>query len=80
MTDISEANMLRKACYAALERADIQGLPKGKRKDQAAFEFMCGVATGLQLAGHPEAGHVIGYINMVLSTRGFAEVERVARG
>lgn len=76
--DLSTANMLRRACYATVERMAAQGHTAGKRRDAAAFEFVCGIATGLQLAGHPEAQHVIGYINMVISVRGYAEIERVA--
>jgi hypothetical protein len=41
--------------------------------------FFIGAATVLQNLDHPEAGHVLGCVSMILTVRGYGEVVKVAK-
>lgn len=71
-------NMLQKLCTKFVERSEALGL-KGKKREEACFEFMCGAATALQVAEHPEAEHVTNVVAMIISVRGYLEVAMIAK-
>jgi hypothetical protein len=70
-------NMFQKLCCQFVERANYLGL-KGKSREVECLAFMVGAATVLQNTDHPEAGHVLGCVSMILTVRGYSEVVRVA--
>ena len=70
-------NMLQQLCTKFVERSEALGL-KGKKREDACFEFMCGAATALQAVGHPEADHVTKIVAMLISVRGYGEVVNIA--
>lgn len=69
--------MLKTLCKAFVQRADHQNL-KGKKRDDMALEFMVGAYAALAAAKHPEAEHVGAVVAMVICTRGFSEVKKIA--
>lgn len=69
--------MLKTLCKTFVERAEHQGL-KGKARDTAAIEFMVGAYAALTATEHPEANHVGTNLQLVICTRGYSEVKRVA--
>lgn len=71
-------NMFQTLCVQFVERVEQFGL-KGKARETECFGFFVGAATVLQNIDHPEAGHVLGCVSMILSVRGYIEVARVAK-
>lgn len=69
--------MLKALCKQFVARAEALGL-KGKKRDGALMEFMCGSYAALQAAGHAEAEHVGTVIAMIFSVRGFSECQKIA--
>ncbi len=52
---------------------------KGRARDKAALEFFLGAAAGLLAAGNTIAGnHVLRVAAMLITTRGYAEVQAIA--
>lgn len=50
---------------------------KGKRRDANALEFMCGASQALVTVDHPDAQCVLAVTAMLITTRGFSEIERL---
>ena len=71
-------NMFQTLCCQFVERVETIGL-KGKARETECFAFFIGASTVLQNLDHPEAGHVLGCVSMILSVRGYGEVARVAK-
>lgn len=70
--------MLQHLCSIFVGRAKTFGL-KGKKRDEALIEFMCGAYYALDHAGlDKEAGIVGATTLMVFPVRGFAECGRIA--
>lgn len=67
-----------KIALAFKARAEMLGY-KGKKRDDAALDYITGAMVGLYLAGKPvEADHLGVVAAMVIAPRGFREVERMA--
>jgi len=61
-----------------VERATAQGL-KGKRRDDAVLDYFCGAYIALKAIGETDCAHHVGTITgLVLATRGYDEVVRLA--
>lgn len=71
-------NTFQSLCCAFVERAEYLGL-KGKNREIECLGFFVGAATALQNTNHPDAGHVLGCVSMILTVRGYGEVARVAK-
>ncbi len=71
-------NMFQTLCIQFVERAEYLGL-KGKAREAQCLSFFVGAATVLQNLNHPEAGHVLGCVSMILTVRGYGEVVKVAK-
>lgn len=70
-------NQLKTACRKFVERAEYLGY-KGKRRDEAALDFICGWAGAMADAKHPELNHITNCLAMIIAVRGYAEVKRIA--
>lgn len=54
---------------------------RGRRRDDAALDYFLGAATGASIAGDETLALALGNLTgLVLSLRGYAEVERLAKG
>jgi len=51
---------------------------KGKQRDKLALEFFVGCCVGLEIAGHPDAQCVLNTTALLIATRGYGEVVRIA--
>jgi hypothetical protein len=71
-------NTFQSLCVQFVERVEYLGL-KGKARETECLAFFVGAASALQTVGHPDAGHVLGCTSMIVSTRGYGEVARVAK-
>lgn len=61
-----------------VRRSEALGL-KGKKRDEAAMDFFCGAFAALEAMKHGvEASNLATVIALVLSTRGYSEVEKWA--
>jgi hypothetical protein len=72
--------MLKTLCQAFVARATTLGL-KGKKRDAALIDFMCGAYAALA-AKDPhgdEARHLATVLGLVFTTRGYSECERIAK-
>lgn len=69
--------MIKTLCKFFVERSEALNL-KGKKRDEAAFEFLIGAHTALVAVGHPEADHVRVVTTYSIAFRGFKEVQRIA--
>lgn len=71
-------NILNQLAKQFRDRATAQGL-RGKAADKAAIEFFLGAAAALGMVGKTDdMNQVINWTSLVLCTRGFREVERMA--
>jgi hypothetical protein len=69
---------LREVCAQFVGRAEALGY-KGRRRDQAAIDFLCGVSCGARLAGDTKmSDHILMVIATTIATRGYGEVVRFA--
>jgi hypothetical protein len=69
---------LRDACAQFVGRADHLGY-KGKTRDRAAIDFLCGLSCGARLAGDTKmSDHILMVIATTIATRGYGEVVRFA--
>ena len=69
--------ILIETCKSLVERCDALGL-KGKKADNEAVTYFCGVYTGLRLAGKEEDAAYIGrMVAIVIAVRGMSEVRRI---
>lgn len=69
---------VRWICQQFVERSEALGY-KGKRRDDAAIDYMVGAAQGCIAAGEKDVGESIGRIvYMSVSTRGYKEIQRLA--
>lgn len=74
------AELNKTLCESFIGRAELQEL-KGKKRDTAAIEFMCGAIAALDAVGKvDEANHLAMVTAMLICTRGYDEVERIAKG
>lgn len=69
--------MLKTLCKAFVQRSEALNL-KGKKREDAAFEFLIGAHTALAAVNHPEADHVRTVTTFIIATQGFREVKRIA--
>ena len=70
--------VLKQLCIGFVERAKACDL-KGKKRDAALIDYMCGAYQALTLAGRADdANHVGTMLAMVFTVRGFSECERIA--
>jgi hypothetical protein len=69
--------MLKNLCQTFVTRAENLGL-KGKQREAALIEFMCGAYAVLHATKHPEAEKVGVVLSMVFVVRGFSECLRIA--
>ena len=71
--------MLHKIADAIRTRGDALGWEPGRKRDEdKAFEAWVGAANALKLCLHPEAPHVIGYLNMILAVQGYDETVQLS--
>lgn len=70
-------NTIQTLCVNFVERAEYLNL-KGKKRDEAAIEFLVGAASALQITNHAEANHVLTCVAMAICPRGYGEVKRIA--
>lgn len=63
-------SMLRQLAIKWRERESALGY-KGKRAENAAFEFFIGATAALQISGHPDADHVGTCAALILATAPF---------
>lgn len=71
-------NALDKACVAFVARSKAMQL-KGKRRDLDAITYLCGVHIGLVIADQKQEAELIDrMLSMIIVTRGFSEVEKIA--
>lgn len=61
-------------------RAKTQGL-KGKARDRAAVDFMCGAGTAVAFAKGQESSEYgeLSLLAFLVATRGYSEIERAAQ-
>lgn len=79
MTDKSQTNSLLKIAVAIADRGKAQGWKLGtKTADKLNLEAWCGAAIALHSTGHADAGHVRGYLGMVIVARGYSETLALA--
>ena len=69
--------ILKMLCVMFVSRSVTQDF-KGKRRDALALEFFLGAVTGLQLSDHPEADRVRMFTVLLVATRGYSEIVKVA--
>ena len=70
-------NTFQKLCVQFVERADYMGL-KGKARETECLAFFVGASSALQTIDHPDKGHVLGCTAMIIASRGYGEVKRIA--
>ena len=70
-------NTFQKLCVQFVERSDYLGL-KGKARDAECLAFFVGASTALQTVDHADKGHVLGCTAMIIASRGYGEVKRIA--
>jgi len=70
-------NMVQTIACKFVERSEALGY-KGVKRDIAALDFFVGAASALRSAGHPESEHVGSVAVMIIATRGYVEVKRIA--
>lgn len=74
MTD----NLYHKIAKQAYNRfKDVK--PKGKAFENAHFEFWIGTYVTAKTIGHPEMEHLARCIHLIIATRGWSEVARIAK-
>lgn len=72
-------NMLHKIALSISARGLHQGWKVGsKTADNLNMECWVGAAIALHESGHAEAGHVAGYVGMVITARGYRETLHLA--
>lgn len=71
-------NMFQTLCVRFVERVEHLGL-KGQKREAECLAFFVGAATALQAIEHPEAEHVTGCTHLIIASRGYMEVARVAK-
>jgi hypothetical protein len=69
--------MVKKLAQGFVERAKALGY-KGKKRDAAAMDYFCGALMAMREAKHPEFDHVAAVATLVLATRGYGEIEKIA--
>lgn len=74
---IPPMTMIKTLCKAFVERAEALNL-KGKKREDAAFEFLLGAHIALAAVNHPEAEHVGTVTTFIIAIRGYSEVKRIA--
>lgn len=84
MADKTDEEMLawrknvRWLCQQFIERSNAIGY-RGRRRDDAALDYLIGAAQAFKVAGHDWESEAIGRICYLdVATRGFKAVERVA--
>lgn len=76
----TNTELLKKLCASFVARSEAHGY-RGKKRDEAALNYLIGAAMGLEMAGLAEQSAVIGSALVYLvSVRGYEEVERLAKG
>ena len=71
-------SILKELSIKMVERANALGL-RGKKRDDATLDFFVGAVNALYLAGKKkDADHIATVTAMILQTRGFDEVARLA--
>ena len=79
MSETPTMPAVRAICAAFVERSEALNY-KGKRRDNAALDYMCGAATAAQWAGkaqEPLAKHLATIVHLV-AIRGYFELRRIA--
>lgn len=72
-------NALHKIALKITERGRLMRWKPGtKTADNLNLEAWVGAWAALEAVGHPEAGHVGGYVSMVIVARGYRETLRIA--
>ena len=69
--------MLKILCKQFVARAEHLGM-KGKARDNAAIEFFAGALAALDAINHADVNHVATVTQLVICTRGYSEVKRIA--
>ena len=72
-TEALPKETLRRIVLRCSERADALEW-KGKRGDDAAFDYLCGAVTALETVGHPHAEFVKRWVLLILRTQGMFAV------
>lgn len=52
---------------------------KGKKRDAASLEFLCGASAGAAEAGNKDLADHLEKIAFFVAIRGFSEIERIAK-
>lgn len=69
---------LRWICGQFVERSEALNY-KGKRRDDAAIDFLCGAAATLKATGHDTEAEWLGrVVYLEIATRGFKAVQRIS--
>lgn len=75
----SRTNALTMIACMIASRGKAQGWKVGtKTADNLNLEAWCGAVIALQAINHPDAGHVRGYMAMVIVPRGYRETMELA--
>lgn len=70
---------LEKVCIAFVNRAEALGM-KGVKRDEAALHYLLGAYAALEATEQKaDANHIGAVCAMVISTRGYSEVHRIAQ-
>jgi hypothetical protein len=65
-------------CQQFISRSKALGY-KGKKRDAAAMDFLCGAWAALEAAGRTEEAQHLGAVaTMLIAPRGYSEVEAIA--
>lgn len=76
---MTPVEMMAHVCAKAVERADALRY-RGKRRDDFGMDYLIAAHATLEMTGQTEAAEHFGrVIAMIIATRGFAEVEHLAR-
>lgn len=80
MTTKTKSDLLKELCLGFITRS--RGLSyRGKKRDDAAMDYLVGAAMALREVGLAEESDFIARnVALVISVRGYEEVERISKG
>lgn len=76
--DVPVNNTLSRLAHDFVSRSSAQGW-KGKKRDAMCLEYFCGASQALSNAKHADADCVLRVTAILITTRGYSEVEALCR-